>query len=912
MDAVIEIGAARVSGKRVVETWQTLVNPHRPVPPFIVGLTGINDDMLRDAPSIEQVIPQLAQFAGGDPIVGHNIRFDLSFLQPHGILAQNVIVDTYELAAVLMPGSPRYNLGTVGKSLGIAIPNSHRASDDALLSALACESLFDQALALPSWLLEEIIELGEGLDWHANWFFREALSERTQRFPSEAESAAPDLLRLFPQARYGFRPLNPSTNPAPLDLDEVEALLEDGGPFARHFDHYEHRAEQVEMLRAVARAFSTERHLLVEAGTGVGKSFAYLIPAALWAVQNGQRVVISTNTIALQDQLIHKDLPDLSRALGLSIQATLLKGRANYLCPRRLKGFLDSGPSTPAEARVGAKMLVWLTRGGSGDRGEINLNGPEEAEIWRRLSAEDEGCTNETCINREGGVCPFLQARQSAQAAHIIVVNHALLLTDVLLGNRVLPEYDYLVVDEAHQLEPASTSAMTLTITQADMARLLRELGGPSAGLLGRLLTGLHGGLRPGELAAVQQFVDRIADTAFRLDVVLNRFFKAVEHFLEDEREGNAVGQYAQQVRVTSGVRHVPQWEPIETGWEEVHEPLKGLLTLLLGLQRQIHQVYEVLPEWLEDLSGDLGDVLQRLTEIEAGLDAFITSTDDNRICWIENSSGYRPLSFKIAPLAVGPLLEQYLWHEKKSMVLTSATLTAAGSFDYLRTRLNADEAEELALGSPFDYENAALLYLVNDIPEPNGPGYQHAVEQTILRLSQATQGRLMALFTSYSQLRTTAQAIAPALAQEGIFLFEQGEGASASTLLDSFRTAEKAVLFGTGAFWEGVDIPGEALSVLVIVRLPFDVPSDPIVAARSETFDSPFDEYSLPEAILRFRQGFGRLIRSQSDRGVVAILDRRILTKRYGKQFLKSLPACTVRPGSMRELPAAAAKWLE
>jgi DNA polymerase-3 subunit epsilon/ATP-dependent DNA helicase DinG len=238
--------------------------------------------------------------------------------------------------------------------------------------------------------------------------------------------------------------------------------------------------------------------------------------------------------------------------------------------------------------------------------------------------------------------------------------------------------------------------------------------------------------------------------------------------------------------------------------------------------------------------------------------------------------------------------------------------LTTNNDFDYIRNRLNADEADELVLGSPFDYENSTLLYLVNDIPEPTeANAYQREVESAIIRLAKATGGRMLALFTSYAQLKRTAQAIGPAMEDAGIQVFEQGEGASTNILLGNFREADKAVLLGTRAFWEGVDIPGEALSVLVIVKLPFDVPSDPIIAARSETFDDPFNEYNLPEAILRFRQGFGRLIRTQSDRGVVVILDKRVLTKKYGRQFLESLPVCTRKTASSLDLPAAAVKWL-
>jgi DNA polymerase-3 subunit epsilon/ATP-dependent DNA helicase DinG len=256
--------------------------------------------------------------------------------------------------------------------------------------------------------------------------------------------------------------------------------------------------------------------------------------------------------------------------------------------------------------------------------------------------------------------------------------------------------------------------------------------------------------------------------------------------------------------------------------------------------------------------------------------------------------------------------MERYLWHEKSSVILTSATLTTAGEFDYLRGRLNGDEADEVALGSPFDYENAALIYIVNDIPEPGDRnGHQRGVERGLIDLCIATGGRTLVLFTSYDQLRRTSQAIGSILGKHDIQVYEQGEGASPHILLETFRSTERAVLLGTRAFWEGVDVPGEALSVLVIVKLPFDVPTDPIVAARAETFEDSFYQYSLPEAILRFRQGFGRLIRTQSDRGVFAILDRRILTKPYGRFFLDSLPACTLKAGTLVDLPRTAAKWL-
>jgi DNA polymerase-3 subunit epsilon/ATP-dependent DNA helicase DinG len=290
-----------------------------------------------------------------------------------------------------------------------------------------------------------------------------------------------------------------------------------------------------------------------------------------------------------------------------------------------------------------------------------------------------------------------------------------------------------------------------------------------------------------------------------------------------------------------------------------------------------------------------------------------VSKPDPKNIYWIEVTGDAEKLSLHVAPLNVGPLIEEHLWNAKDSVILTSATLTTAHEFDYIKQRLNADSAGELAVGSPFDYQKSTLLYVVNDIPEPTDKhGHQRGLENGLINLCKATRGRAMALFTSHAQMKQTAQAIRGPLERAGIIVYDQTDGSSRHQLLESFRGAEQAVLLGTRSFWEGVDVQGEALSALVIAKLPFDVPSDPIIAARSETFENPFYDYSVPEAILRFRQGFGRLIRSKADRGVVAIFDRRVLTKAYGRQFLDSLPPCTRKDGRMAELPAMAAKWID
>jgi ATP-dependent DNA helicase DinG len=913
-DAVIEIGAVRFKGHRVEAEWGTLIHPGRRIPPFITQLTHITDQMVLQSPSIRDVLPDLTRLAGDAPILGHNIGFDLSFLRKYGVLKRNTSLDTYEMAAVLVPNAGRYNLGALAQALGVPYPATHRALDDAKATRGVFLRLYEEALALPLPLLAEIVHLSEGVEWGGTWPFRMALRERSHEIVSAQSVRHHYSGPLFDERpSRSAEPLQPLEEPRPLDAEEVASILEPGGLFAHHFPHFEYRSQQVEMLRAVTEALSEGRHLLVEAGTGTGKSMAYLIPAALWAMHNNRRVVISTNTINLQDQLINKDIPDLREALGMDLRAVVLKGRANYLCPRRLESLRRHGPETDDEMRVLGKVLVWLQGTRSGDRAEINLNGPVERQVWLRLSSEDEGCSAENCLKHTGGACPFYRVRQAAQSAHILIVNHALLLSDVATNNRVLPEYEYLIVDEAHHLEDATTSALSFHVTHGDIERTMRALGGPSAGVLGWMLTAAQPPvLTPGENATLNHLVQRTTDLAFRFQELARQFFISIDQFLHEQREGNPVGAYSHQERIVDATRSQPAWQEVELAWEDVESTLAPMLEMIEKLAQGLAEIQDALAEEDRELYSSLVNLFRRLDEFRNNVGALVFKPQEEQIYWAEvQNNGFQP-SLHAAPLHIGPLMQRHLWHEKTSVILTSATLTAAGEFDYLRGRLNAEDADELALGSPFDYETAALLYLVNDIPEPNDRnGHQRAIETGLIHVARAAGGRTLALFTSYDQLKRTSQAIAPVLARDEILVYEQGEGASPHTLLETFRNAERAVLLGTRAFWEGVDIPGEALSVLVIAKLPFDVPSDPIIAARSETFDEPFSQYSLPEAILRFRQGFGRLIRTQFDHGAVVVLDRRVLTKKYGKLFLDSLPPCTVKAGPMADLPNAIRRWL-
>lgn len=910
-DSIIEIGAVRFNEQRVEGEWTTLINPGKPIPSFISQLTGITNAMVSQAPPIIDVLPDLEHFVGDAPILGHNVKFDLAFLHKHNIFEYNTGLDTYDMAAVLLPKASRYNLGALAHALNIPSPTTHRALADAQITNSLYSRLLDIALELPLDLLAEIVRLSENVVWGADYVFRYAFNQKNKE-PLTAKSgklSGPIYTDPLPTE---YEPLQPVDNPQPLNVEEITSMIEHGGAFSQLYPQFEHRSEQVELCRSVANTLSNHHHLLAEAGTGVGKSIAYLLPAASWALKNKTRVVISTNTLNLQDQLINKDIPDIRSLLGKNLRTSILKGRNNYLCPRRLEQLRRMEPETPDEMRMLAKMLVWLQSTKTGDLSEITIIGPTERAIWSRISANDEGCTSDACVGRMGGICPFYRAKQAALQSHIVIVNHALLLADVATGNRVLPEYDYLIIDEGHHLEDATTNALSFRVTQSDVDRSLRELGSPKTGVLGQTLSQTRALLEPGQIAQLDQIVQKTTDFAFHFQNAFKHFFNILNHFLAEQRDGRSLGNYPQQVRITPSTRTLPSWEEIELVWEDTQNTLHPLSDSLEMIARSLGNILDNGDDELADLISNLTNLYRRFTEYDDNISSMVFDPNPDLIYWIETKPQNNQITVEAAPLHIGKLMEDYLWHQKSSVTVTSATLTTAGNFEFIRNRLNAWDADDISLGSPYDYENSTLIYIPENMPEPNERvPYQRAIERGLITTCNATGGRTLALFTSYSQLQATSNAISQPLGKNGIVVFEQGQGASSHALLESFRSTEKAVLLGTRAFWEGVDIPGEALSVLAITRLPFSVPSNPITAARSETFENPFYEYSIPEAILTFRQGFGRLIRSHQDRGVVVLFDKRVISKQYGQLFIDSLPQCTVQRGKLEDLPKAASKWL-
>lgn len=917
-DAITEIGMVKFKGDKVLDTFSSLVNPHRSIPFKIEQLVGISESDVADAPSIGSLKGEILSFAGNYPLIGHSVQTDLDFINRHGLFLDNLAIDTFELATILLPEVNRYSLGNLSDFLDIELSREHRALADAMATKDLFLALIEKMSQWDTATLREITRLSRNSDWPLLRVFNDVLAEQRERgrVPPRGYPATPASLSLQPSEAQEIPPLEPTSTITPIDEEALVEFMSPDGGFAHAFAGYEHRAEQIEMLRGVIQAFNMPTHLLVEAGAGTGKSIAYLLPAIHFATQNGRRVVISSNTINLQDQLFNKDIPDLQGILPMPFRAAILKGRGNYICLRRLNSFRRSRQLSIDETRVLAKVLAWLPKTKTGDRAELLLIN-EEWKVWQDIQASSETCLRDRCPFRQSGQCFFYRAREKAERAHLVIVNHALLLTDLALESHIVPDYDYVIVDEAHHLEERATSQFSFHAGHRDVRNFLSGISYETNEAPGGVLADvpvLFGniGVEDPKREAITSLIETLRSRVREAKRTLHALFDTLSEFLEDHTDGSGTGRYDQRERITSGFRFQPGWTKVEIAWENFSVPVMEVLNGLGQLIERIEGASFGEEEERDEVLQSLRAYLRRGTEIWEGLYQILMEPEDNGVYWVSRSRYDDEIVLHSAPLHVGVLLRDKLFAEKDCVILTSATLRTARSFHFIEDRLGLEDPVELALESPFDFEKSLLLYVPKDIPEPNQPHYQEHVEKALIDLCRATEGRTLVLFTSSSHLRRTYRAIRGPLEEDEIVLFGQYIDGSRRQLLSRFRNTPKSVLMGTRSFWEGIDVVGQALSCLVIARLPFSVPTDPILAARAETFDNPFNEYYLPDAILSFRQGFGRLIRSREDYGIVVVLDKRILTKSYSPMFLSSLPKCTARQGPLSSLPKLARRWLD
>ena len=912
-DAIIEVGAVKFREDRVLDVYQSLVNPYRKVPEFVQRLTGIAQREVDRAPSFAVVAGEIQEFVGGLPVVGHNVAFDLGFLSRNGLPLPGDAYDTWDLASILLPSTTSYSLAKLSVQLSADQARSHRALDDAQATRLVFLALLSKARELDPGTVASIRNLASRARWPVARLFASP-AQSSVPLPSGVGADGLDVGALESRLARSGPALRPAQAMVPVDVEDVEAHLSPGGLLSRTLPGFEWRPQQVEMMKAVAEAFNSGSHLMVEAGTGVGKSLAYLLPAILHSVNNGSRVVVSTNTINLQEQLLNKDIPALREALednGVippgKLRVAPLKGRANYLCVRRWGLLAHSEVPTTEDARLLAKTLVWLQDTRTGDRGEINLSGRDRP-AWGRVSAADKG----RCPGMRGeGLCFLRSARDRAEAAHVVVVNHALLLSDLAMGGSVLPSYDHLIVDEAHHLEEEATRQLGFQISQGRL--------GDESDTMGKLVAGVVAvargpGLPEGQARRGQEAADQLqAHWSRQVKGLWDRLWSMADRFLAQHQadQGN--------LPVTRSTRAQPGWSDLEMAWE-------NLDLVLDEATRQADRVASFLeslpaggPADVESMAVELANWQDGLEELRERLRTFLAApADSQRIDWMERAAefggdaeGRYNIVFHSAPLNVGVDLDEQLFSKKRSVVLTSATLGSQGTLDYMRDRVGLQESEELMVGSPFDYKRAAVILIPKDIPAPTGPGFQPAAERLVVGLAKELEGRMLVLFTSHAALRATARGVRPQLEAEGIRVLAQGVDGSPRQIVQEFSESPSSVILGTSSLWEGVDLAGGILKALVIGRLPFHVPTDPIFAARSAQYEDPFREYALPQAVLRLRQGVGRLIRGSQDRGAIVVLDNRIISRAYGRAFLESMPACTVKQGQMSAIPEYAGRWV-
>jgi len=937
VDQIIEVGLVVVSESlEIIETFGTFVKPTVEIPSFITQLTGITEEHVKHAPSIQEVLLSIIPKFEDAVLVAHNVGFDSGFLNQ--ALDQNGYMpfsgrklDTMELIRILYPQMTSYQLGFISQALGIKHENHHRAESDALATAHIFIQAVQKLRDLPLLTLQRLSSLFSE-DRDIKWLLRQTedwVVTHSVLEPAEFDYYRQFALKAKPWNEEVSAREKENANEYFSNNKTFEQYLDDvKQAFKQKYENYEERQAQSEMFHEIFDALSKDSHLLIEAGTGTGKSLGYLIPALYYGIQAEKKVVVSTHTINLQEQLKQRDIPLLEEILPFPFKASTLKGRGNYVCMRKFENKINllDFVAPVDDPITAAQMTIWLTETEVGDQEELNL-GLKGLDFWGTVASDADSCLNRACpwFKR----CYYHRAKHQANISDVCITNHAMVFTDIQADHRLLPAYSNLILDEAHHLEEVASKHLGNQIAYFTYLYTFNTL-----------FKDLRSGLLPSIRVKVQEEGDdhtaswnETIDTSYP---ALQNLKEHWDHLFEKLYLMVVSGASNEQLNDPTGniVLRLDK-NKLPKDWVETLEIENNISTEISRITKSLEKMSTDVKDRLDDdltLNGlltDLNGALRDLTRIKEELKQFLKLELEDYVYWIEASTQYKHRSLTLAssPIDVSGLLKKYLFDVKDSVIMTSATLSIQKKFNYIEENIGLssyyDEGRMKAvmLESPFNYREQALVIIPRDFPVLKGSivdeSYLNKLTASLANIAKVTDGRMLVLFTSYRMLKQVYDPLKEALAADQISVYGQGIDSSNRTKLTRrFLQANRAVLLGTSSYWEGVDIPGEALTCLAIVRLPFQPPNHPLVEAKSELLikqkKNPFMKLSIPQAVIKFKQGFGRLVRTTQDKGIVIIYDTRVIESYYGKNFLYSLPGPKIETMFDEQMVERAKQWLK
>jgi ATP-dependent DNA helicase DinG len=905
-DKIIQFAAVVIENGKIVDRFSSLINPKMKIPIFIEELTGINDEMVKNAPYFEELAAKIQYLLEDAYFVAHNVLFDLSFLQEELLYANQEgfygsVIDTVEMARFLFPTIDSYKLNDLANLLGFSHNRPHQADSDAEVTAELLLYFLNRMESIPLSTCKQLSELSGGLKSDIQLLFEDLLeikALKVEKWPLHLEKV--NGLVLQKSASMNEKKKNNVVEEFQFPKSDLDKDMQ----MKNAFQSYQKRDGQFLMMNEIYEAFTHHHHLVLEAGTGIGKSLGYLLPAAYFSKVSGNKVMISTYTTQLQSQLIENDIPLLKQILPFEMNIALLKGKSHYICLSKFEECLHTVEDNYDSCLTKMQILVWLLETKTGDVDELNLSSGGQI-FWNRVKHGQLAIKgNELWQEKDF----YSRAKQKVDEADLIITNHSLLLADLSQSYHILPKIDYLVLDEGHHFHKVATKYLGSQLDYFRIRLLLNQFGlKEQKQLLYKLDILLKHKKEKIDFGKIFMI---LSDLFFEMD----EFFKTIRIYVKK------VSKLEQTYKISQKIdRNTQDFKLLFHSAERFSFKMKEFMDCIL----LISSIVEIsLLEKDRYLVEELKQLDQELTRLRVNINRIFLNATEQDVAWIEIDfrSYQNATTVYLQPVSISLPLQELFFSSKKSVIITSATLSIDNQFFYILNELGLNESTKtISVPSPFDYRNKVQVFVPQDLPDirsVSNEDYVLAITEQIISIAEVTKGRILTLFTAQEMLRKTFTLMKESGLLEDYALIAQGiTSGSRARLTRNFQKFDKAILFGTSSFWEGIDIPGEDLSCLIMVRLPFTPPDDPYMQAKCEETKklggNPFMEISLPEAVLKFKQGFGRLIRTEQDKGVFIIFDRRIVTTKYGKSFFNSIPDVDVMEMKNEEILKNIRYWL-